>query len=292
MKVKRYLAKIREHWGYCALILCTLVGGILLKPMFGLVPILLNMRSLQSAGADPVLEPNQVEYPTDALIDQSYDYFLPLLTSNEPHSESVQQNNKIEPFLSSIDFSPNGSPIRVNIKPKHDGIESDDIVTISFLPGNQCSYGDGRACVYTFNMPNQRKVTLISIHSGMGGEGEPFRDLVEGTGINQGFYAVDQAIKNAQAIIGSDVLIKQGEFAITGLALSAIARIPPAHVETYLSLPIELSLAYAVDIGVLDPDNLDEDMFVFETCGWQLPGEEKNADYPNSTQSIYLGIVH
>ncbi len=290
MKAKQCLSFLQKHWGVWVLILCLLVGGILIKPVLGLVPVLLNSASRKPVTNYPDFSLINVETPAEVPIDPNYIRFFPLVIQNESFSEDQQGETWNERVFSSIDFTSNGSPINMTIMSK-DGNESEKWVEVLFLPGSQCIYGDGQACIFAFHLHNQTQVVFASIHSGLGGEGEPFRDMVEGTGINRGLFTPDQVENSMASIAGSDVFIKQGDLALQSLELTAIARIPPAFVEAYLALPIESTLDYAVEIGVLNPELLRGEVFILETCGWQLPGEETNANYPSSAQSIYLGVV-
>lgn len=290
MKAKHFLSFLQKYWGVWVLILCILVGGILIKPVLGLVPVLLNSASRKPVTNYPDSSLINGETPAEVPIDPNYIRFFPLVIQNESFSEDQQGETWNERVFSSIDFTSNGSPINMTIMSK-DGNESEKWVEVLFLPGSQCIYGDGRACIFAFHLHNQTQVVFASIHSGLGGEGEPFRDMVEGTGINRGLFTPDQVENSMASIAGSDVFIKQGDLALQSLELTAIARIPPAFVEAYLALPIESTLDYAVEIGVLNPELLRGEVFILETCGWQLPGEETNANYPSSAQSIYLGVV-
>ena len=290
MKAKHFLSFLQKYWGVWVLILCILVGGILIKPVLGLVPVLLNSASRKPVTNYPDSSLINGETPAEVPIDPNYIRFFPLVIQNESFSEDQQGETWNERVFSSIDFTSNGSPINMTIMSK-DGNESEKWVEVLFLPGSQCIYGDGQACIFAFHLHNQTQVVFASIHSGLGGEGEPFRDMVEGTGINRGLFTPDQVENSMASIAGSDVFIKQGDLALQSLELTAIARIPPAFVEAYLALPIESTLDYAVEIGVLNPELLRGEVFILETCGWQLPGEETNANYPSSAQSIYLGVV-
>jgi hypothetical protein len=290
MKAKQCLSFLQHYWGVWVLALCLLVGGILIKPVLRLVPVLLNSASRKPATNSSAFNTINDEFTAEVPIEPNYAHFLPLIIENESFSEDQQLVTWDGGTFSSIDFSPNSSPINVTIMPKN-GNDAEKLVEVLFLPGSQCIYGDGQACIFAFHLQNQTQVIFASVHSGMGGEGEPFRNMVEGTGINRGLFTPYQVEENMASIAGSQVLIKQGDLALKSLELTAIARIPPAFVEVYLALPIESTLEYAIDIGVLSPELLHGEVFILETCGWQLPGEEANANYPSSAQSIYLGVV-
>ncbi|NLN71087.1 MAG: hypothetical protein GX142_09990 [Chloroflexi bacterium] len=291
MQLKQFLKNIQTYWGYYASFLCILVGGLLIKPVFRLVPVLFNLTFTKSASNELTLWSIGDDSPESDIHHQTRDGTLLLTIPDQTNRESIEQKEKDESSLSTMDFSPNGFPISLTIKTMHGEKASEGLVEILFSPGEQCVYGDGQACVFSFYLPNEVPVFFASAHSGIGSEGEPFRDLVEGTGINRALLTEKQVLEKTQSIVGSEVIIKQGETIIPGLALTAIVRIPPAHVDTYLSLPIEFALDYVVNIGALDPEILTEDIFAFETCGWQLPGEESDSNYSSTSQSIYLGII-
>ena len=290
MKAKQCLSFLLNYWGVWVLALCLLVGGILIKPVLTLVPVLLNSASRKPATNSSAFNPINNEFPAEVPIEPNYARFLPLIIQNESFSEDQQVETWDKGALSSFDFSPNSSPIKVAFLPKN-GNDAEKLVEVLFLPGSQCIYGDGQACIFAFHLQNQTQVIFASVHSGMDGEGEPFRNMIEGTGINRGLFTPFQVEDNMASIAGSQVVIKQGDLALQNLELTAIARIPPAFVEAYLALPIESTLEYAIEIGVLNPELLRGEVFILETCGWQLPGEEANANYPSSAQSIYLGVV-
>lgn len=292
MKSKLISVKLREHWWFIVLIFSITFGGILIKPAFRLLPIFLKLTSLKLEQVRDIPGRTEDEYPTDIQVDKTHDYFLPFIILNEPQTQIDKQEKGLDPLLKAIDFSPTGSQITIMIEPNKEVFKSGKPVKISFLPGEHCTYGDGNACIYHFLLSNQSKVIFASVHSGLGGEGEPFRNLIEGTGLNQGLFTSNQVSKITQSLSESEVTVNQGNTEINGLALSIIARIPPASLETYLTLPIEQTLIYAMELGLLSPEIFDSNVLVIETCGWQLPGEAQNLDYPNTTQSIYLGIIH
>jgi hypothetical protein len=92
-------------------------------------------------------------------------------------------------------------------------------------------------------------------------------------------------------LLGSQITITQGATTLSGLTLIAIVRVPPQHMATYLGLPIEKTLEFALDISQIDPSILNQDLFVIETCGWKLPNESPIPGTANTNFAVYLGIV-
>ena len=129
------------------------------------------------------------------------------------------------------------------------------------------------------------------MHSGVGGEAEAFRNFLEGTGFNQGYYKLAQVTKNAQSLAGSTVQISQGGQVRTGLELISILRIPPEYLDAYMALPVEKILSFAVEITGIDPAIFNQALVIFETCGWQLPDEDLIEGHTVTSSSVYLGII-
>jgi hypothetical protein len=291
MKIKPLFTKIREHWGVYVLILCFGIGIALLKPVFELFPVILKVVTIKLPYNNAHSEKIEMGTITEASELLSYSVYLPIFNHEEILIEKTKQKSTSKSPLSFFDFSPQSGQISMTIAPQRGVSTSNNSVNLSFIPDHECIYGEGRACIYNFVASDRIKVTFISAHSGTGGEGEPFRDLIEGTGINTGLFTAKQVANNTQTLIGADVSIKQGGLEVSGLKLVAIARIPPEQLDTYFSLPIEHTLDFAIEIGALNPKVLNKNIFVFETCGWHLPGERNNPNFPNASQSIYLGII-
>lgn len=281
---------LKNNWKAFILIFSFLIGGVLLIPAVRILPILLNIisgiLSPNISSSESVNYSNAVAYYEI----QSNSIYLPLITLSNLDIEKPLNENELNPILTAIDISPAGERITVQIQQKVDNPHSGRSVEVSFLPGEQCVFGDGRACMYYFDDSSNNRVILASVHSGTGGEGEVFRDFIEGTGINLGLYTTEQVTNNIQSLIGSEIHINQGETIISGLVLHEIVRIPAAYIETYLSLPVDQTLTLVEEITGGRLDIFNQDLFILETCGWRLPDENHLSDYPNSMQSIYLGI--
>lgn len=290
MKSKHFYAIINKHRKTLIIVLTFLIGVISIYPAFHLIPIAYNVISTRLSRTIDGSEPDHFSKNRSQREDQNNHFFLPIIQSSDQEPIKTVTDNELNTKLREIDTSPTGERITIIIDLKEEKKPSGSEVTISFLPGEQCYFGDGRACMYDYELPHNTRLILAAVHSGHGGEGDSFRNMVEGTGINQGLFPSDQVLKNIIALIGSDVLISQGETDISGLILKAIIRIPSAYIDTYLSLPIDQSFAFAQTITGIDLESNKNDLFVLETCGWRLPDETHFSSYPNSMQSIYLGV--
>jgi hypothetical protein len=167
----------------------------------------------------------------------------------------------------------------------------DASISISFLPGDHCEFGDGHACIYEYISSAGKQIIMVSVHSGGGAEAEALRNFLEGTGFFQGAHTPEQVRSKMQSLVGSAISIEQGEMVLDALSLIAFIRVPPAHFDAYMALPVEQTLDYALELMQLDPSVLDQDLLVFETCGWKLPGEEAVAGLNYTSNAIYLGLV-
>lgn len=283
--------------GRIFLAVCTLfIGLLLIEPVFRYLPGFIELiNSKQVQNRDIISQyPDEPSIPRQ--VEPNIQSFLPLIlhSDDQPKEQPSKQlidNKSKENRFKGIDFSSNGSLITIQIKPTDNTIISAQPVEISFLPGEHCIFGDGHACMYEFLSSDLSRVIFASVHSGVGGEGENFRNFVEGTGINQGLHSTYKVTQNIESLFGSQITISQGTTALTELSLIAIARIPPEHLEAYMALPIEKTLDYAIENNLLDPEILNQDLFVFETCGWRLPDEDDRPGFSSTTYSIYLGVI-
>ncbi len=160
----------------------------------------------------------------------------------------------------------------------------------TFILSSDCEYGTGRACLSTHR---GGQVTLLTIHSGLGGEGEALRGAVEGTGLNMAFFSLERIRRNMDALAGSPVILRSEQAARDDLELAALVRVPPARLEAYFQQPFDEALAAAEqdNPGLADVLGEGEDWLVFEICGWQLPGEGWYPGVTPSTGAIYLGFI-
>ncbi|MBE0408139.1 MAG: hypothetical protein IBX69_00220 [Anaerolineales bacterium] len=283
--------KLLHHWRIITAMALFIIGGFLVFPAARLLPVVTNLAFVKLSQKENELNQFPISLPTPFQPFQSYQLFLPIIDQNIDPENSDQFSIVNYKIFEEIDFSPGSLRVTIRILPEDSLLSSGKPVEISFLPGGECIFGDGQGCVYTFSASTGRQVIFTSVHSGVGGEGEKFRSVIEGTGINQGLYTTVQVNHNAQMITGAGISLLQGSVEITGLELIAVARIPPQHLGAYMTLPVEKTLDFAVAIGVLNPAILVQDLLVFETCGWRLPGETEVSGFGDTTGSVYLGVV-
>jgi hypothetical protein len=193
-----------------------------------------------------------------------------------------------------IDFAPGSPRITLRIDPPGKKVNQGQEITITFLPGSRCYFGDGQACVNSYRAENGQPVIYLTVHSGVGGQGQAYRHALEGTGLNRAAYSLDQVQKNLGFLQGARVTIQQGETTHKGLVLAGAARVPGAGVLDYFSLPVEHGLSAA---AAYQPDleafaRPEQPLLVFETCGWRMPEEAWSPGTSTTSASVYLGVIH
>ncbi len=215
--------------------------------------------------------------------------FLPaLLTHGASEIDRVQSY-----AYQGINFQDGSERILIEIRPPSRQVNGGKPIRVSFLPGYQCQFGDKHACVFSYHSNAQANIIFLTIHSGVGGEGQKLRHAIEGTGINQAGLKLSQVLDNLEALEGATVSIQQGGQAVDGLRITGLSRIPPKKMHEYFSLPVEQALDYAATFDeTLFPAVLaDQPIIVLETCGWKMPGETWAKDVTATTGSIYLGVI-
>lgn len=301
MEKKSIYFLIKDHWREFLIVFCICFGiGLIYstKHLFQVFSELLVVNPYASTE----VECQSTDTTLQALNPEpeKYQIFLPIVSSNQQEEEQarsdeqqIEKSTDVEPenhFLD-IDFKDGSKLVTIVIDPAIEQSHAKTPVKITFQPGDECVFGDGHACIYEFLGTAGNRIIMISVHSGLGGEAEEFRNLLEGTGINQGLFEPGQVLNNAQSLSGSKVKIKQAEKKMDGLVLAAVVRIPPENYKIYTSLPIEEALDYVVKITSLDPAILNKDLFIIETCGWHLPGEMHVEGLSDTSNSVYLGFV-
>lgn len=220
----------------------------------------------------------------------------PAVVTPEPEAEmsaeaaAAPESNSA---FSGIDFSQRDKKIRIAIYPPNKRLHRGKPVVISFLPGKRCRFGDNRGCVTTFTNEGNGQVTFLTVHSGIGGEGQAFRHAMEGTGLVGAAYNLKKIKATMNAWEGARVVITQGKKHYEGFTLAAISRVPARRVNDYLGASIPQALAFAahLDEELLPVIASGEPLLIFETCGWRVPGERRAARVPVSSASIYLGVI-
>lgn len=291
LSMKKIYSKLLPHWRFIAFELCILLGGLLILPAFRLIPFVLNSVIMKPQSVGETSKMDMEPGLPSSTIDPGFTQFIPYFNHGEDSGASSQTIPMGATFFEAVDFSPGAAKLTLRIFPDRDVINVDQPVDVSFIPGDRCVFGDGRACIYQFRSSSGGTVIFASVHSGLGAEAEKFRDLVEGTGINRAFYNEGQILDRMQTLAGARVAVSQGETQIEGLALSTVVRIPPEHMTAYMQTPVEKVLDYAIKIGVLDPGLLSQNILVFETCGWRLPGEGPVPGVPDTSTAVYLGLI-
>jgi hypothetical protein len=186
-------------------------------------------------------------------------------------------------------FLSSGVRVVLRITPPEE-LNTGKAIKIAFSPGVDCEYGSGRACV---SRHRGGQVTLLTVHSGLGGDGEAFRSVVEGTGLDLAFYSFARIRRNMQVLAGSPARMQSGSLGRDDLSLAAVVRIPPQELETYFASPFDEALEAAADKSPDLQAALDsgEPLLIIEICGWQIPGEALAPEVSPTTASIYLGVI-
>jgi len=183
--------------------------------------------------------------------------------------------------------------IEIIIRPPDNRVNHGKPIKISFLPGQHCQFGDQKGCVYSYKPSYTGNVIIVTIHSGVGGEGQRLRSALEGTGINRAGFSLKEVQANLRALAGATVTIRQGEQVVDGLLLGGVARIPARALRRYFRSDLSQILGVAADlddemgalVGTAEP------ILVLETCGWKMPGEPGSELVADTTGSVYLSII-
>jgi hypothetical protein len=196
-------------------------------------------------------------------------------------------------FFGGINFTPGSQRMILEINPGKRKLNGGDPIRISFIPGEQCIFGDGQACTYAYRTSTGVPVLHLTIHSGVGGEGQALRHALEGTGLNQALYSLEKVHKNLEMLQGVKVSLSQAGETWRSLELAKVIRIPAAGLAQYMTSPAEQALenaaGYAPDLDRIISAELP--LIVFETCGWEMPGEDWAAGVTQTSASIYLGVI-
>jgi hypothetical protein len=217
-------------------------------------------------------------------------------TGGQAPSENAAQPGDENPILnveqSEDAWTPilsGGEKVVLRITPPGD-LNAGNAIKIAFIPGTDCEYGSGRVCV---SRHRGGQVTLLTVHSGLGGEGEAFRSAVEGTGLDLAFFTSARIRHNMQALAGSPAWIQSGSLGRDDLSLAVVVRIPPVRLEEYFAFPFDEALSAVAEDSPELQAALDSGgpLLIFEICGWQIPGEAMAPEVSPTTASIYLGVI-
>jgi len=293
---------LKNRWRKYISVFCLFLGIGMMFSVRHLFPVFLDLMALNIRENDEVVY-HVRENPVKILKSEpeNYQFYLPIVSSNRVKEDKVRIDEpqaQILPDIESedrafgINFEDGSPPVTIVVEPVIKQNHAKTPVKITFLPGENCVFGDGHACVYEFLSPTGNRIIFVSVHSGKGGEADGFRHLLEGTGINQGLFNSEEVLKIAQALSGSEIRIKQGEEKITGLALEAVARISPELFTAYTRLPVQEALDFAIQNLPLDPELFNQDLMIIETCGWRLSDEIWVDGLKDTSSSVYLGFVN
>ncbi len=242
-------------------------------------------------------------FSLDWLVEPTSTPFQPLIKSPtpfQPHAPTQIPPTQVPPTpeplqgFYGLDLADPGHRVRILIYPPKADVNAGKPISISFLPGQSCNYGDNRGCVNTYQSEAGGEITFVSVHSGMGGEGQAFRHAVEGTGINRAGLSLKEVRQNLRALHGAEVVILQGKRRYEGFTLSVASRLPAKSMRAYFNSPIWDALDFAArfDEKLLALSYSDLPLLVFETCGWRMPGEPIGRGVTDTTASVYLGVIH
>ncbi len=182
--------------------------------------------------------------------------------------------------------------LQIRIKPDSQRLNSGNQIQIGVRVSDDCQFGEGTACVNSYQDTQGYEITFITIHSGIGGEAQGLRHILEGTGLDQAGLPLRQVRKNLAALLGSKVKIS-GSIEGETFEIIAAVRLPANQVRDYIKLPVSEALAFAAQVN---PDLLpyvhpNHPLIVLETCGWRMPGEPNNDGLPDTSASIYLLVI-
>jgi len=169
-------------------------------------------------------------------------------------------------------------------------LNDDQPIRIAFLPGAECPFGNQRACL---SLHRNGTLSLLTIHSGVGGQGEAFRRAVEGSGLDSAGYSLSRIQSNLDRLQNVPVSLTLGDNLSKNLTLLGVARIPPGEVEAYFSRPVDEALELVAHHNPALQPALDsgEPLLAFEICGWLVEGEGWSPGVSATTGSIYFGLL-
>ncbi len=170
------------------------------------------------------------------------------------------------------------------------GFNQGSPIQLNFITGQECLFGSGTACV---SRHEDGDLLLLTIHSGLGGQGESFRRAVEGTGIDTALFSLARIQANLAALQGAPVRLSIDGQAQDNLELVGVARVPPDRLQEYFSLPGDEAMKLATQYNPLVQAALEsgEQMLAFEICGWSVPAEAWAVGVSPTSASIYLGFI-
>lgn len=243
--------------------------------------------------APATLRPPAAMLPVSAPPQATATPFLPLHPTPTPESTPVPAAASAPALhFYDIDFGDSAEQVRIEILPRDESVNHGRPLVIAFLPGKACIFGDGHACIGEYRAAAGGEVTFATVHSGVGGEGQAYRNAVEGTGFDTAGFTLERVQANLDALQGADVTVQQGDKVVKG-HLAAAVRVPADLIEEYFSLPLPeaLSLATASLPSAAQLTDPGQPLLAFETCGWRMAGEAWAPGVSATTGSVYVGVI-
>ena len=190
-------------------------------------------------------------------------------------------------FWQAFDFSDGAERVEIHLVDPDLGILGGKPVQMRFTPGSDCVFGSGKACV---SLHADSRVMLLTIHSGISGEGQQLRHALEGTGINTAGLRTAEILANLDQLQGAIASLHQGVTNLDYLTVVAAIRIPPDQIDAYYDLPFLEAVDWAAEGNEdLHQRLADGQSLIFiETCGWPVIGEVSAGGEYQGTGSIYL----
>jgi len=186
-----------------------------------------------------------------------------------------------------IDFSDTSRVIETQLMPGDTSLNAGQPIIINFTPGWPCEWINHRGCT---SLHYNGQVVLTTIHSGMWGEGQELRNLLEGTWLNAASFPLDKVYANVASLPGGTARITQGKVSSGDIRVLAAVRLSASQAVDYYSLPIDDGLDLAAEMNPELADALASriPLLIFETCGWRHPAEGYPPGSTDSSASIYL----
>jgi hypothetical protein len=189
-----------------------------------------------------------------------------------------------------IDFNNTRQTIKIDLSPPDATVNNGRVIKIAYRPGWPCEWTNHRGCT---SLIYRGQVVLVTLHSGVGGEGQPLRGALEGTWLDSAAFKLARVRANLTALRNADVKISQENATAQGIRVLAAARIPAGQVAEYFNLPVDEAINLAAQSSGEMTDALasQKPLLVIETCGWRQPEEPYAPGISSTSASVYLVVI-
>lgn len=186
-----------------------------------------------------------------------------------------------------INFQDTSQKIKTELLSSSKDFNGGRSIRINFQPGWPCEWINHRGCT---SLHYQGQVVLVTIHSGIGGDGQNLRHVLEGTWLNAAALSISQIQDNLGRLRDSSVVIRQGGITAEEMRVRAAVRVPASQVVDYFSLPIDdaLNLVAQDNPDLADALASKTPLLIIETCGWRLASEGYPPGVTDTSASVYL----